>query len=144
MVNQKYNLGDMSITKIKSKIEELNNKLDFYLSKKEQSFNMTQPKSSKLKDINVSGGQRVNLFEKYVMTNEELDPIIEFLQDEIRLLESYLSKELKRIGEYSEWEQKIIYLREKGNTWLYIAFNTPFSKSTCQRIYRNYKRKRNV
>ena len=137
-------LTSMSITDIKSRIEELNNNLEYLLNKKEQAYLMTQPKSTKLKAIQVSGGKRENLYEKYVIKNEELDPAIDFLQDEIRMLEDYLNKELERINKYDEWEQKVIYLRESGKTWLYIACNTPFSVSTCQRIYRRFNGKREI
>lgn len=141
---KKYDIESMSITDIKSKIEELQNKLDFFLQKKEQAFLLTQPKTNKLKEVSVEGGKRVNLYDKYVMTSEELDPVIDFLQDEMKLLEDFLNKELERIDKYDEWEQKVIYLREEGKTWLYIACNTPFSIRTCQRIYRRYTNKRSV
>lgn len=137
-------LVNMSITQIKSKIEELNNNLDYLLEQKEQAFSMTQPKATQLKEISVIGGKRESIYDKYVIKNEKLDPAIDFLQNQIKLLENYLNKELKRISKYDEWEQKVIYLREAGNTWLYIACNTPFSVRTCQRIYSKYTKKRDV
>lgn len=135
---------NMSITQIKSKIEELNNNLNYLLEKKEQAFLMTQPKATQLKEVSVLGGTRESVYDKYVIKNEKLDPAIDFIQDEIRLLEDYLNKELERINKYDEWKQKVIYLRESGKTWLYIACNTPFSEKTCRRIYRAYKNKRDV
>lgn len=137
-------LVNMSITQIKSKIEELNNNLDYLLEQKEQAYLMTQPKATQLKEISVIGGKRESIYDKYVIKNEKLDPAIDFLQNQIKLLENYLNKELKRISKYDEWEQKVIYLREAGNTWLYIACNTPFSVRTCQRIYSKYTNKRDV
>jgi hypothetical protein len=137
-------LVNMSITQIKSKIEELNNNLDYLLEQKEQVFSMTQPKATQLKEVSVIGGKRESIYDKYVIKNEKLDPAIDFLQNQIKLLENYLNKELKRISKYDEWEQKVIYLREAGNTWLYIACNTPFSVRTCQRIYSKYTKKRDV
>ena len=134
----------MSITQIKSKIEELNNNLNYLLEKKEQAFLMTQPKAMQLKEVCVVGGSRESVFDKYVIKNERLDPAIDFLQDEIRLLEDYLNRELERINKYDEWEQKVIYLKESGKTWLYIACNTPFSVRTCQRIYKKYTGKRAI
>ena len=140
----KEDLVNMSITQIKSKIEELNNNLDYLLEKKEQAFLMTQPKATQLKEVSVLGGKRESVYDKYVIKNEKLDPAIEFIQEEIRLLEDYLNRELERINKYDEWKQKVIYLRESGKTWLYIACNTPFSEKTCRRIYRAYKNKRDV
>jgi hypothetical protein len=140
----KEDLLNMSITQIKSKIEELNNNLEYLLEKKEQAFLMTQPKATQLKEVSVLGGKRESIYDKYVIKNEKLDPAIDFVQDEIRLLEDYLNKELERINKYNEWEQKVIYLKESGKTWLYIACNTPFSISTCQRIYKKYTKKRDV
>jgi hypothetical protein len=140
----KEELLNMSITQLKSKIEELNNNLNYLLEKKEQAFLMTQPKARQLKEICVVGGTRENLYDKYVIKNEQLDPAIEFVQDEIKLLEDYLNRELERINKYDEWEQKVIYLRDTGKTWLYIACNTPFSIRTCQRIYKKYTGKRTI
>ena len=137
-------LLNMSITQIKSKIEELNNNLNYLLEKKEQAFLMTQPKATQLKEVSVLGGKRESIYDKYVIKNEKLDPAIEFVQEEIKLLEDYLNRELERINKYDEWKQKVIYLRESGKTWLYIACNTPFSEKTCRRIYRAYKNKRDV
>ncbi len=142
--NEKYNIDNISIQEIKSRIEELNNKLEFFLNKKEQVFELTQPKAKELKAIMVEGGSRTNLFDKYVMVDEELDPIIDFLQEEINLCELYLKKELERINKYDEWEQKVILMRQEGQTWLYIACNTPFSIRTCQRIYRKYLSRRDI
>ena len=135
---------NMSITQIKSKIEELNNNLNYLLEKKEQAFLMTQPKATQLKEVSVLGGTRESVYDKYVIKNEKLDPAIDLIQNEIRLLEDYLNKELERINKYDEWKQKVIFLRESGKTWLYIACNTPFSEKTCRRIYRAYKNKRDV
>ena len=94
----KEDLLNMSITQLKSKIEELNNNLNYLLEKKEQAFLMTQPKARQLKEICVVGGTRENLYDKYVIKNEQLDPAIEFVQDEIKLLEDYLNRELERIN----------------------------------------------
>ena len=105
---------------------------------------MTQPKATQLKEVSVLGGKRESIYDKYVIKNEKLDPAIEFVQEEIKLLEDYLNRELERINKYDEWKQKVIYLRESGKTWLYIACNTPFSEKTCRRIYRAYKNKRDV
>jgi cell division protein FtsB len=140
----KEELLNMSITQIKSKIEELENNLNYLLEKKQQAFSMTQPKASQLKEVRVVGGTRENLYDKYVIKNEKLDPAINFVQEEIKLLEDYLNRELERINKYDEWEQKVIYLKEEGKTWLYIACNTPFSIRTCQRIYKRYTGKREI
>lgn len=140
----KDDITNMSITQLKSKIEELNNNLNYLLEKKEQAFLMTQPKSSQLKEVSVLGGTRESIYDKYVIKNEKLDAAIDFVQDEIRLLENYLNKELERINKYDEWEQKVIYLKESGKTWLYIACNTPFSIRTCQRIYSKHIKKRDI
>ena len=140
----KEELLNMSITQIKSKIEELNNNLEYLLEEKEQAFLMTQPKATQLKEVSVLGGKRESIYDKYVIKNEKLDPAIDFVQNKIKMLEDYLNKELERINKYDEWEQKVIYLRSSGKTWLYIACNTPFSIRTCQRIYSKYTKKRDI
>ena len=137
-------ITELSLKQIKSRIEELNNKLNTLLEKKDQAYRMTQPKAKPLKEINVQGGTRQDRFSEYVIKAEKLDALIDLLQDEIRLLEDYLNKELERINKYDEWEQKVIYLRDDGKSWDYIACNTPFSKRTCQRIYKNYTGKREI
>ena len=137
--------NNLTIVKAKSKREQLENELDLRLKEKELIFNKTQPKSKELIGEVVNGGnKRVDKFANYVIKDEELDNIIDLLQEEIKIYDEYICKELERLNKYNEWEQKVIMYRESKNSWLWIACHTPFSISTCKRIYRKYKNVRNV
>lgn len=137
-------LNNMTIVKAKSLIKHLENNLNLKLEMKELNFIRTQPNSTKIDSERTSGGKREDKFSNYVIKDIKVDEEIEIIQNQIRILEKYITNELKRIDEYDEWEQKVIYMRESKVNWIKIACSTPFSESTCKRIYRRYKKKRDV
>lgn len=138
-------MKELTIYEAKSKRQHLENLLELKKQQIELEFEKTQPSAKELKQISVSGGGlRVDRFAKYVEMESELDKEMVLIQKEIKLLDIYIEKELERLNEYDEWEQKVIYMRESGIHWFKIACTVPFSERTCKRIYRKYKNKRNV
>lgn len=143
-------LNELTIKEANKRIEKIDNKLEYYLNKKEQAFNKTQPKAATLTDSVKS----TNISDKnmeYMMLCEELDPIINDLQDDKVELLNFIDRELKILNKYNELEQLIIYYKEqytpKPNekiTWYFISRKVHASESTCRRIYRRYKKQRNI
>lgn len=130
----------LTIYKAKSEYDELKNQIEFKLDQKKLNFERTQPSATDIKDISVQKTIVNNdNFAMYVARSEELDKDIDELQKEADILLKYIKKELKRIDEYDEWEQKVIYLRMEHKTWFQIAMKTPFSERTCKRIWAKYK-----
>lgn len=137
-------LNNMNIVKAKSLIKHLENNLRLKLEMKELNFIRTQPNATKVDSERVSGGTREDKYANYVIKDDKLDSQIDLIQNQIKILEEYITNELKRLDEYDEWEQKVIYMRESGINWLKIACSVPFSQTTCRNIYRRYKKQRNI
>lgn len=133
---------DLTIFKAKSQLESLNNRRDALLELKLKAAPL--PKSKELSSVNVNGGSREDKFANYVIRVEEIDEEIRYIDTMIVILENYIKKELVRLDEYDEWEQKVIYMKESRKTYFEIAMKTPFSERTCRRIWKRYKNKRNV
>ena len=144
------NVKELTIKEANNRIEHIDNQLDYYLNKKEQAFNKTQPKATNITD-DVKGTNVVDKNMEYVIVCEELDPIIDNLQEEKKLLLDFIDKELIRLKKYKELEQLVIYYKEqyipKGSeeiTWYFISRKVYASESTCKRIYRRYKKQRDI
>lgn len=141
-----YDLEGKTIKDINNQILFLENRLEYYLDKKAKAFDLTQPKAVVYDKETTEGGlKRENKFECYVISNEELDPIIDFIQNEICRLVKFVNKELLRIEKYEPLKKQIIELREIDKLkWQDISRITDYCESQCRNIYRDYKKKRNI
>lgn len=133
---------DLTIMQAKSKVQHLENMREVKLKEKELNFEKTQPKSKPITNINVQGGTREDKYASFVIKDEEIDKEIEYIDNLLEVYNNYIVKELKRLDEYDEWEQKVIYMKENGMTNIKIACSTPFSVSSVKRIWRKHKNKR--
>lgn len=141
---------ELTIKDANNKIEKIDNQLEYYLNKKERAFDKTQPKPTDIRE-NIHGTSRVDANFEYVTICEELDPIIDQLQNEKQELLNFVEKELQRLGKYREIEQLIIYFKEQyipkdkqEITWRFISKKVHASESTCKRIYKKYKKQRDI
>lgn len=139
----------MTIKEANSKLEKVDNDIEYWLQEKERLFIQTQPAAVNYEKEVVSGGKRVDRFLKYEISleekkiNEELDK----LYAEKIILENYIDKELKRLHKYSEIEQLIIYYKEQSfqkYTWQQISQKVHYSVIQCKRIYKRFKQKRDI
>ena len=135
-------LNDLTVWKAKNKLTHLENRREMLLKEKE----LRKPtyKSTDFSKEPVNGGTREDKFINYVIHIEEIDEQINLIDAEIEIYRTFIEKELKRIDEYDDWEQKVICMKEDKVSWVKIACSVPFSESTCRRIYKNYKKKRDV
>lgn len=138
-----YDIRELSLFQIECKIEQLHNAAAFYMDKLEYIKSFERPRSSQLKEIMAHGGDATSPYDKYltkIQEAEENDYInkLRDLKTEIKLLKNYLERQKEIISKYDDKKQKIIYLKEKGNTWLYIANKVNYSIRQCQRIYNEY------
>lgn len=143
-------IKELTIKEANKKIEQIDNKLEYYFNKKEQAFNKTQPKAADITD-NIKGTNVSDKNMQYMILCEELDPIIDSLQDDKIELLNFIDRELKILNKYNELEQLIIYYKEQyipkvseEVTWYFISKKVHASESTCKRIYRRYKKQRNI
>ena len=145
------NIKELSIKEANNRIEEIDNKLEYYLSKKEIAFSKTQPQAVDIKKDNVKGGTRVDRNAQYVMETEAYDKVINVLSIEKKALLDFVDRELKRIDKYRDVEQQVIYYKEQyipkyhdEVTWYFISRKVHASESTCRRIYKRYKKSRYI
>lgn len=144
-------IKELTIKEANNRIDEIDNKLEYYLNKKELEFNKTQPKATDIKTDITTGGARVDKNIQYMIICEQYDPIIDSLQNEKQILLDFVEKELKRINKYGDVEQQIIYYKEQyipryhdEVTWYFISRKVHASESTCKRIYKKYKKSRYI
>lgn len=87
--------------------------------------------------------------EKINSNTSKIDKIIDDLYREQEILDLYVMHELKRLEEFDKMERLIIFYKEeykKKLTWLQIVRRPGIycSVRQAQRIYRKYKKKRDI
>lgn len=138
----------MTIIEANKMLEKIDNDLEYWLNKKaiilEDTIYPSAPDSS---NVRVEGGKRTDRYKHLDYAIDEIDPEIEKLYKEKRILEEYIEKELIRLGKYKEIEQLIIYYKEQcieNYTWLQISQKVHYSITQCRRIYKKWKNQRNI
>ena len=142
----------MTLKKANFEVEKLTNELKRLLREKEILETMILPKSTNLDKIVVDGGSPVNLIEKYAELTElekwkDLDKKIVETQDKIKSNMDWIDEEVRILKKYDKVEQLIVYYKEiatKNYTWRDISNLVHYSESQCKRIYKKYKRKRDI
>ena len=137
----------MTLKEANKEIERIDNELEFWLNKKAFILESTIYPSKPITGERVDGGKREDRYKHLDYAIDEIDPEIEKLYKEKRLYEDYIDKELIRLGKYNEVEQLIIFYKEQTTeqyTWLQISQRVHYSESQCRRIYRKWKKQRNV
>ena len=142
----------MTLKNANFEVEKLTNDLKRLLREKELLETMILPKSTTLDKIVVDGGSHVNLIEKYAELTElekwkDLDKKIVETQDKIKNNMDWIDEELRILKKYDKVEQLIVYYKEiatKNYTWRDISNLVHYSESQCKRIYKKYKRKRDI
>ena len=144
----------MTIIEANKMLEKIDNDLEYWLNKKAIILEDTiYPSSPDLSNVRVEGGKRTDKYKHLDYAIDEIDPEIDRLYKEKRILEEYIEKELIRLGKYNEVEQKIYELRNdyeyiknhrgKKRTWWEIANMINYSERQCYRIYKKITGKRN-
>ena len=142
----------MTLKNANFEVEKLTNDLKRLLREKELLETMILPKSTNFDKIVVDGGSPVNLIEKYAELTElekwkDLDKKIVETQDKIKNNMDWIDEELRILKKYDKVEQQIVYYKEiatKDYTWRDISNLVHYSESQCRRIYKKYKRKRDI
>lgn len=137
----------MTIKEANNQINKIDNEIEYYLKKKELEMSKMMPQAIKYDKTLVDGGKREDKYANYAVKNELIDKELDRLYAEKRLLEDFVEKELIRLKKYDEVVQLIVFYKEeslKKYTWLQISQRVHISESQCKRIYRKYKKERNV
>ena len=122
-------MSSLTIIEANNKLENIDNKIRYYLAKKELELAKLEPKSIQIKEVSVEGGKRVDRYANYVINIDKYDKELNELYAEKKILEEYIENELIRLGKYREVEQLIIYYKEQITeklTWQQISFRTHY------------------
>ena len=134
-------MNRMTIREAKNEIEQINNELELYLTKKQINFEKTQPQASKFKEVILSTGFVNDKFLHYVIKDEDLDSKIIALQKEKNAIENFIIKEIERILK-NKGDEYIVYLRDEEKlSWEEIRKLKDYSTRQCQRLYNQAKKK---
>lgn len=139
----------LTLKKADMEVERLENLERLIIAEKERLFNTTQPKSPNTSDIRVQGGKRSDRYLNYVISDEEkeLDKKMDKAFKKKQNYLNWIDKELKILNKYSEFEQAIVFLKERSTekmTWRQISKKIGYSISQCKKIYKQYKQKRSI
>ena len=137
----------MTLKEAKKEIERIDNELEFWLNKKAFILESTIYPSKPITGERVDGGKREDRYKHLDYAIDEIDPEIEKLYKEKRIYEDYIEKELIRLGKYNEVEQLIIFYKEQTTTeytWEQISQRVHYSITQCRRIYRKWKKQREI
>lgn len=136
----------MNLKIASNKSIELEKELEDLLNKKEVKLSNVLPQSSKIKkDVVYESRIEKNKFLHYVYSVDDIDSQIDFIYEEIKLLNEFIFKELKKLKKYKKIEDLIIYYKNnptKKYTWKQISEEVNYSQTQCREIYRRFKQKR--
>lgn len=137
----------MTILEANKEIERIDNELELLINKKQHIIESTIYPSKPVSGERVDGGKREDRYKHLDYAIDNIDPEIEKLYKEKRLYEDYIEKELIRLGKYNEVEQIIIFYKEQTTTqytWEQISQKAHYSVTQCRRIYRKWKKQREI
>ena len=138
----------MTISDANKNLEKIDNELEYWINKKEVILRDTiYPPAPDPTLERTQGGKRTDRYKHLDYAIDEIDPIIDNLYQEKINLEKYIEKELIRLEKYNELEQLIIYYKEQTRekyTWEQISQRVHYSVTQCRRVYRKWKKQRNV
>lgn len=148
----------MTLKEANKRLEKLENDYEYYLREKEQLLAMVMPKATDTTIERVEGGTREDRMIKYVELEEEkkINDTLEYIFKKKQNLIQWINTELKILNKYGEVESVIIQLKENGKvrdkysgklremTWEEIGRKIGYNKDHCRKIYRLYKKKRDI
>ena len=147
----------MNLKEANKELEKLDNEYTYWLEQKELILSLVMPKATDIKPEIIEGGKREDRLLKYVELEDEkqIDNTLDYIYKRKTNLINWMDKELKILLKYGELESAIVQLKEttiidkdtkkwRERTWDEIAKEVHYNKDHCRRIYRNYKRIRNI
>lgn len=143
----------MNLREAKKEIEKLENEIERLLADKELIQKFTEPQAVDTTKIMTAGGKRSDKFLNYVILEDEkgINTKLDIAYGKKANLEQWVENELRILNKYSELEKQIVYYKEDyvpknkfQTTWWYIANQVNASESTCRRIYKKYKKQRDI
>lgn len=139
----------MTLKEANEQLEKLENDYDYYLKEKEEILSLVMPVATDIRGERVDGGKRSDRLLEYIETMDikKIDETLNYIFKRKQNLMNWIDDELKILGKYDKIEQLIIYYKEvdpKKYTWIEISQLVHYSVTQCRRIYKRYKKKRNI
>lgn len=129
----------LTINEVERRIEEIDNDLTFKKDKRAMLLLKVKPKATDMTEIKVATHIVEDKFLNYVIEVEKLENEIKELNDEKKLLQTWLERQYFILEKFEPYHKKIIDLRKNTRmTWEQIAREVGYSVSQAQRIYSKY------
>ena len=148
----------LTLREANKELEKLDNDYEYWLREKEQLLSLVMPKAIDPTKEVVQGGKREDRMIKYVELEEEkkINDTLNYIFKRKQNLIKWIDEELKILNKYGEVEQVIVQLKENTTikdkftnkerplTWDEISKRVSYNKDHCRKIYRLYKKQRDL
>lgn len=143
----------MTLKEANFEVERLENEIEKLLEDKELLESSIDPKSSDYSKVMVDGGRfGTSVQEAYILKTDlprwkDIDKRLQRAQAELENTVRWIDEELKILKKYDKTQQLIVYYKEQAKikyTWRDISSMVNYSVTQCRRIYRDYKKKRDI
>ena len=134
----------MEFKELLNNIEQLQNRLEFYLNKKKINYGKTELHTSSIKEVSNSiNNVKTDIFCDYMIQDKECDKKIIQYRTELLNYETLLNKEIERMSRYDEIGL-IVFLRFSCN-WKWKDIDKALNRGTdyCRTLYNRFKKNEN-
>lgn len=134
----------MEFKELLNNIEQLQNRLEFYLNKKKINYAKTELHTSSIKEVSNSiNNVKTDIFCDYMIQDKECDKKIMQYRTELLNYETLLNKEIERMSRYDEIGL-IVFLRFSCN-WKWKDIDKALNRGTdyCRTLYNRFKKNEN-
>ena len=134
----------MEFKEFLNNIEQLQNRLEFYLNKKKINYAKTELHTSSIKEVSNSiNNVKTDIFCDYMIQDKECDKKIIQYRTELLNYETLLNKEIERMSRYDEIGL-IVFLRFSCN-WKWKDIDKALNRGTdyCRTLYNRFKKNEN-
>lgn len=141
---------ELTISELEKRRKRKEKELNYWVAEKNIILDATiNPKSQNYSNIKIEGGKRSDKYKHLDYSIDEIDPIIEILNKQIKNINKLIEESLIISGEYSPILEKIVKLREDKEFYIKNGKQMPFwmismkiglSRETCNKMYNKYKK----
>lgn len=141
---------ELTISELEKRRKRKEKELNYWVTEKNIILDATiNPKSQNYSNIKIEGGKRSDKYKHLDYSIDEIDPIIEILNKQIKNINQLIEESLIISGEYSPILEKIVKLREDKEFYIKNGKQMPFwmismkiglSRETCNKMYNKYKK----
>ncbi|MEI3530669.1 MAG: hypothetical protein V8Q75_06410 [Bacilli bacterium] len=135
----------MNLFKAKNERERLKNNIYIEANKIAIEFNKTQPKASDVSKEIIKNGKITDKNLQYLIDTDDTYKKLREMQEQFKILDTYISIEEERMKRYEPITYKIVELKELYNlTWENIGIRMGISKSWACKLYEKYQNEKEI